>query len=237
MVEQGPRNGDGRRVSNLTKAEFIRNGSDVHLYIATPATSIASNFHVSLIREIPRLLGAGMSVTYAHLAGHCHVDDARNLLAVDFLLKSDATDILWWDSDVAAEPGAALKLLAHPGDIVGGAYPLKDDSQRFPVRLVQPMAALCPEAEMLPTGFLLVRRHVMDDLAKRAETLNMDGQIVPIIFERGSFEGQRVGGDANFCRKATAAGFKLYCDPTIIFTHQGPVDFAGRLADHLGAKE
>ena len=182
-------------MSNLTKAEFIRNGSDVHLYIATPATSIASNFHVSLIREIPRLLGAGMSVTYAHLAGHCHVDDARNLLAVDFLLKSDATDILWWDSDVAAEPGAALKLLAHPGDIVGGAYPLKDDSQRFPVRLVQPMAALCPEAEMLPTGFLRVRRHVMDDLAKRAETLNMDGQIVPIIFERGSFEGQRVGGE------------------------------------------
>ena len=222
-------------MSNLTKAEFIRNGADTHVYIATPATSIASNFHVSLIREIPRLLGAGMSVTYAHLAGHCHVDDARNLLAVDFLLKSDATDILWWDADVAAEPGAALKLLGRGSDIIGGAYPLKGESDRFPVRLPG-LNAHVPGiivADMLPTGFLRVRRHVMDDLAKRSETLQMDGQIVPIIFERGSVEGQRVGGDANFCRKATAAGFKLYCDPSILFTHQGPVDFAGRLSDHL----
>lgn len=225
-------------MSNLTKAEFIRNGADTHVYIATPATSIASNFHVSLIREIPRLLGAGFSVTYAHLAGHCHVDDARNLLARDFLLGSEATDLLFWDADVAAEPGAALKLLGHDVDVVAGAYPLKDGSQQFPVKLWggdmrKPSLGTLHQALSLPTGFLRVRRHVMDDLAKRSETLQMDGQIVPIIFERGSVEGQRVGGDANFCRKATAAGFKLYCDPSILFTHQGPVDFAGRLSDHL----
>ena len=225
-------------MSQLSKADFMRSGADVHVYIATPATSIASNFHVSLMRELPRLILEGHSVTYAHLAGHCHIDDARNLLVHDFL-QSGATDLLFWDADVACEPGASLKLLAHPGDIVGGAYPLKDGSSRFPVRLVQPMAALCPEAEVLPTGFLRVRRDVFWPLVKSAQTMGLDGQMVPIIFERGSVETEhgleRVGGDANFCRKATAAGFKLYCDPTIIFTHQGPVDFAGRLADHLGA--
>lgn len=223
-------------MSQLSKAEFIRNGADVHVYIATPATSIASNFHVSLVREIPRLLTAGHSVTYAHLAGHCHVDDARNLLVHDFL-QSGATDLLFWDADVACEPGASLKLLNDPGDIVGGAYPLKDGSGRFPVKLIGTLGT----AEVLPTGFLRVRRDVFWPLVKNAQTMGLDGQMVPIIFERGSIETEhgleRVGGDANFCRKATAAGFKLYCDPTIIFTHQGPVDFAGRLADHLGAKE
>lgn len=224
-------------MSNLIRAEFVPPGADQIVYIATPAHTIHSNFHVSLLRNVPRLLSAGVGVIYAHLTGHPHIDDARNLLAVDFLLKSSATDMLWWDADVAAEPGSALKLLKYDSDVVGGVYPFKDGSQRFPVRLgPTPLAGLHP-AEMLPTGFLRVRRHVMDDLAKRAETLQMDGQIVPIIFERGSLEGVRVGGDANFCRKATAAGFKLYCDPSIIFTHQGPVDFAGRLADHLGAKE
>lgn len=227
-------------MSNLTKAEFGRQGADTHLYIASPGLSIHSNFHVSLVREIPRILMAGHSVTYAHLAGHVHIDDARNLLTHDFL-QSGATDMLWWDCDVGAEPGASLKLLAHDADVVGGAYPLKDGSQRFPVRLGAKAANGLHEAEMLPTGFLRVRRDVFWPLVKSAQTMGLDGQMVPIIFERGSIETEhgleRVGGDANFCRKATAAGFKLYCDPTIIFTHQGPVDFAGRLADHLGAKE
>ena len=225
-------------MSNLTKAEFIQPGADVHVYIATPATSIASNFHVSLVREIPRLLGARHSVTYAHLAGHCHVDDARNLLVHDFL-QSGATHLLFWDADVACEPGASLKLLAHDLNVVGGAYPLKDGSGRFPVKghaYTEPRGPMYA-AEVAPTGFLLIKRDVFWPLVKAAQTMGLDGQMVPIIFERGSIETEhgleRVGGDANFCRKATAAGFKLYCDPTIIFTHQGPVDFAGRLADHL----
>lgn len=227
-------------MSQLSKAEFGRNGADRHVYIATPATSIASNFHVSLVREIPRILMAGHSVTYAHLAGHCHVDDARNLLLHDFLC-SGATDLIWWDADVACEPGASLKLLAHDVDIVGGAYPLKDGSDRFPVRLVAKAANGLHEAESLPTGFLRVRRDCLWPLVNAAPKVGLDGQMVPILFERGTIETEhgleRVGGDANFSRKASAAGLKLYCDPSIIFTHQGPVDFAGRLADHLEPKE
>lgn len=227
-------------MSNLTKAEFIRSGADTYVYIATPATSIASNFHVSLMREVPRLIMAGHSVTYAHLAGHVHVDDARNLLLDDYL-QSGASHILWWDADVAAEPGASLKLLAHDVDIVGGAYPLKDGSDRFPVRLGAKAAGVLHEAEMLPTGFLMAKRDVHWPLVRQAEKIGLDGRMVPIVFERGQTASEhgleRIGGDANFCLKAKASGAKLYCDPTIIFTHQGPVDFAGRLADHLGAKE
>ena len=227
-------------MSQLSKAEFMRSGADVHVYIAIPATSIASNFHVSLMRELPRLILEGHSVTYAHLAGHCHVDDARNLLVHDFL-QSGATDLLFWDADVAAEPGASLKLLSWNVDIIGGAYPLKDGSSRFPVRLGAVSADGLASAESLPTGFLRVRRDVFWPLVKEAQTMGLDGQMVPIIFERGSIETEhgleRVGGDANFCRKATAAGFKLYCDPSILFTHQGPVDFAGRLSDHLEPRE
>lgn len=225
-------------MSQLSKAEFGRQGADTHLYIATPATSIASNFHVSLLREIPRVLMAGHSVTYAHLAGHCHVDDARNLLLHDFLC-SGATDLLWWDADVACEPGSSLKLLGHDVDIVGGAYPLKDGSGLFPVRLGKKTESGLHEAESLPTGFLRIRRNCLWPLVKDAPKVGLDGQMVPIVFERGTVETEhgleRVGGDANFCRKASASGLKLYCDASIIFTHQGQVDFAGRLSDHLGA--
>lgn len=226
-------------MSNLTKAEFGRQGADRWLYIATPATSIASNFHVSLVREIPRILMAGYSVTYGHLAGHCHVDDARNLLLHDFL-TSGATDLLFWDADVACEPGASLKLMGHDVDIVGGAYPLKDGSDRFPARLGAKAANGLHEAESLPTGFLRIKRDCLWPMVHAAPKMGLDGQMVPLLFERGTVQTEhgleRVGGDANFCRKAAAAGLKLYCDPSILFTHQGPVDFVGRLADHLEAK-
>ena len=230
-------------MSQLSKADFIRSGADTYVYIATPATSIASNFHVSLMRELPRLILEGHSVTYAHLAGHCHVDDARNLLLHDFL-TSGASHLLWWDADVAVEPGASLKLLGHDVDIVGGAYPLKDGSQRFPVKLLDHVGSaeiLLRRASVLPTGFLMIKRNCLWPVVNSAPKIGLDGQMVPLVFERGVIETEhgleRVGGDANFCRKMSAAGVWLYCDPSIIFTHQGPVDFAGRLADHLGAQQ
>lgn len=241
-------------MSTLTKSDFLKpGGSQQHLYIATPAHTICSNFHVSLLRSISVLCGAGVSVTYAHLAGHCHVDDARNLLVADFL-STDCTDLLFWDADVAAQPGAALKLVSYDVDIVGGAYPLKDGSEKFPVRLTgftEPrfVGRDLQEADMMPTGFLRIRRNVFDQLLGNAlaeplaevQVLKMDGVSAAVFFERGSIIGgggqlERIGGDANFCRRAREAGFTVWCDPSLLFTHQGSVDFVGRLSDAMRAE-
>jgi len=239
-------------MSDLTKAEFFGAQGAEHVYIATPAHTICSNFHISLVRSIPLLMRAGLTVTYAHLAHHCHVDDARNLLVADFL-ASTATDLLFWDADVAAAPGAALRLLKFDTDIVGGAYPLKDNSGKFPVRLTgfddQAQPELL-EAVMMPTGFLRIRRNVFETLLafefesmERIPVVKMDGTEAALFFGRDYLvaEGstphdttfERIGGDANFCRRAREAGFKVWCDPSLMFTHQGPVNFTGRLSDEI----
>lgn len=239
-------------MSELTKSEFFGVPGAKHIYIATPAHTIHSNFHVSLIRSIPILMRAGVTVTYAHLSGHPHVDDARNLLVADFL-KSTATDLLFIDADVAAAPGAALRLLGFDVDIVGGAYPLKDSGVKFPVRLTgfddQAQPELL-EAVMMPTGFLRIRRNVFETLLafefesmERIPVVKMDGTEAALFFGRDYLvaEGstpqdtafERIGGDANFCRRAREAGFKVWCDPSLMFTHQGPVNFTGRLSDEM----
>lgn len=236
-------------MSNLTKAEFKRPGADQHVCIATPAHTIHSNFHVSIIRSIPVLLDANISVTYAHLAGHCHVDDARNLLVADFL-KTNATDLLFWDADVGAEPSAARRLLAHNADVVGGAYPLKNGSGRFPVRrLPKPFrddwrADGLIEVEAIATGFLRIRRGVFEALRGSCVDVDLDDTSALVFFNRDEEQADydprrmvRVGGDMNFCRKWTAVGGKIFCDPSLLFTHQGAVDFAGRLSDHLQQRE
>lgn len=234
-------------MSELTKTEFFGAPGAQHVYIATPAHTIHSNFHVGLIRAIPILMRAGISVTYGHLAGHPHVDDARNLLVADFL-KSNATDLFFVDADVASQPGAMLKLLKYDVDIVGGAYPLKDDSGKFPVRLTgftEPRVVMLREAEVMPTGFLRIRRNVFDALLENksgdplseVEVVKMDGVSAAVFFERGTIivngSVERIGGDANFCRKAREAGFTVWCDPVLLFTHQGQVDFAGKLWDAM----
>lgn len=223
-------------MSNLTKAEFKKPGADIWVYIATPAHTIFANFHVSLLRNVLKLVEAGVSVTYAHLSGHPHVDDARNLLVADFL-KSKATHLLFWDGDVAAEPGAVQRLLAHDLNLVGGAYPLKDGSGKFPVRghRYDPPGGPMFAADVAPTGFLCIKRGLIELLAHSATRIALDGTEVPIIFERGIVDGERVGGDAHFCVKAKREGAQAYIEPHILFTHAGVVDFAGRLSDHLGA--
>lgn len=228
-------------MTNLVKVEHRVPGADQSVYIATPAHTIFANFHLSLLRNVLSLGKAGVGVTYAHLAGVPHVDDARNLLAADFL-ASRATDLLYWDADVAAEPGAALRLLSYGLDIIGGAYPYKGSPLKFTVKLPEatghPTSMEVPrEAMALPTGFLRIRRHVVERLAKEAAWLQWCGTRMPIIFERSDLEGERVGGDFNFCRKVSALGFRTYVDPSLLFTHAGVVDFAGRLSDHLRESE
>ena len=230
-------------MSNLVKVEHRIPGADQHVYIGTPAHTIYANFHVSLLRNVLSLVKAGVSVTYAHLSGHPHVDDARNLLVADFL-KTGATDFLFWDADVAAEPGAALRLLSYSVDIVGGAYPLKDGSGRFPVKDLKPgTSGGLSEAAVMPTGFLRIKREAFTELARNwyLPTVRLDGTEARLFFQRWQTDDedvpQRIGGDANFCRMWLRGGGRIHCDPQLMFTHAGVVDFAGRLSDHMSQSE
>lgn len=222
-------------MTNIVKAEFVVAGSDQHVYIATPAHTIYPNFHISVLRSIPRLIQSRVSVTYAHLAGYPHVDDARNLLAHDFL-ETKATDILMWDADVGAQSDAVQRILKHDVDVVGGAYRLKNESGQFAIKLGEGAAIDANGLLELPgigTGFLRIRRPAIEALAKSSRKARMSGVEAALIFDRTVVEGDRVGGDYAFCLKTG----RVFCDPSLLFTHQGPVDFVGRLADHLGAKE
>jgi hypothetical protein len=98
---------------------------------------------------------------------------------------------------------------------------------------------------MMPTGFLRIRRNVFEtllafefDSMEHIPVVKMDGTEAALFFGRDYLvaEGgalERIGGDANFCRRAREAGFKVWCDPSLMFTHQGPVNFTGRLSDEM----
>lgn len=194
----------------------------------------------SLFRAHPALLEAGFGVHLGLLLGDCHVDDARNRLARDFL-ATDCTDFVFIDADVGFEASDLLRLLSHDRDIVGGTYPLKQAIEQFPVRLkggeVWADADGLIEVDGLPTGFLRIRRAVLEKLARLSVPYRFcgsdDDAPASLIFERTIVDGGRTSGDYSFCNKARAAGYKLYADPECYLSHTGDNTWLGSLGSFL----
>jgi len=182
---------------------------------------------------------AGLQTAYMLLQGNCHVDDARNSVVQEFLL-SDCDELIFIDADVSWTPDALIRLCGHDVDIVGGVYPFRREGAKgnMPVRMIQGMHTPDEngllEVEGLPTGFVRIRRHVFETLAKSADHFWNRGDRrskVPILFERTFEDGNRWGGDLAFFRKWRNAGGRVFADYEMRLGHTGKVT----MHDSLGA--
>ena len=179
-------------------------------------------------------------VGLALLEGNCHVDDSRNRLVRDFLV-SDAEQLVFLDADVYWQPGDLRRLIDAPADIVAGVYPKRGDHDlEWPVKPLPGDRYSnehgLVEVEGVPTGFLKIRRCVLERLAADAASFvdreDNSRRRIPIIFERSLNGASRRGGDYEFCRKARAAGFRVYVDPRMRLGHAGVKLWHGCLGDH-----
>lgn len=193
-------------------------------------------FSISRTREA--MHKAGIPTAYLLLAGNCHVDDSRNAVVREFL-KSDCTDLVFLDADVSWEPQHLIDLCRFELDVVGGVYPYRrdDGNSLMPYRPlpgpVVPKDGLL-EVEGLPTGFLRIRRPVLEAMVKTAAHFAKDGSdLVPLIFERDIHGGGRRGGDINFCMKWRAMGGKLYAATDFRLGHCGKQIIRDSLAASL----
>lgn len=173
-------------------------------------------------------------------AGNCHVDDSRNLLSRDFL-DGDWEQLIFIDGDVSWLNTDLQRLIEAEPDIVAGVYPKKnvDGTTEFPVMaLPGPRYAVngLVEVAAVPTGFLKIRRKVLETLYKTVNSYrdekDHDRLPIPVIFERSLTGNVRRGGDFEFCRKARAAGFKIWVDPEMNLAHQGQKIWAGVLGHY-----
>jgi hypothetical protein len=198
---------------------------------------------VSLANAQLALHNAGWAVELAVEANNCHVDDTRNSLVREFLL-TDCSEFVFIDADVSWRDEDLVKLMSYDRDIVAGIYPKKTDNTEFPVYLTKgelwAEADGLLEVERAPTGFLRIRRHVLEKLSAQATQYTSNGHkacdgTYPLLFERtnGFEDRRRWSGDYSFCNKAKAAGFRVFVDPEMVFGHAGTKVWTGCLGDHL----
>lgn len=166
---------------------------------------------------------------------------ARNDILKDAITKTDATHFLFMDSDHRFPWQSLLRLLSANKDIVGVNYSVRKGKPRSTAfldlaepeelkRFLQPNPAGPPEKEnqyvkvaAIGMGMCLIRRHVFDAL---------EFPWFETVYDKVNHKW--VGEDVDFCNKARAAGFDIWCDTLLSeeISHIGRVDYT---LDHVRA--
>ena len=189
-------------------------------------------------RIIALMLSHGRDFILADNVGDSAVGRSRNLITRQFL-ESDATDLLWIDSDIIFYDDQVARIMSHDVDIVGGLYPKKQQGQtQWVINTLDNMA----EAELRPeglaevkyvgTGFMRIRRRVfelmLDAFGKEiAYVSDGDGKTVEWDFwHMGVYvfpNGHRryLSEDWWFCQKWRDLGGKVFADQHIVLQHGG----------------
>lgn len=197
----------------------------------------AAAYTFSIARSRQALDETGIPTAYLLLVGNCHVDDARNAVAREFL-ASDCTHLMFLDADVSWEPQAIVQLCQRDKDIVGGVYPYRrDGGEAMPVRLMDASKRIDAdgllEVDGLPTGFMMIRREVFEEMAPMVPVYFDKTEKTHMFFDRPDPDanGTRWGGDIAFCNRWKALGGKLYADAELRLGHSGDA----MMTDSLGA--
>lgn len=217
-----------------------------HVWIAVPAYT--GQIHLgtmrSIIADMLALAERGDKVTIFDESGNAMIADCRGLIVSHFL-ASDATDLVFVDSDVAWEAGALLKLVDYPVDFVAGIYPQRRDPIAYCVQYLQDRTELVgdPETGLLevqgvPAGFMRMSRAMLEQMSAHYTDLAFHCDQAPNETAFGLFESYRLGKikfgeDYSFCRRWRDLGGKVWIDPDIRMGHTGFKTFQGSLGDWL----
>jgi hypothetical protein len=191
------------------------------------------------------------------LHGNCYVHLCRDLLAWEFLKKTTCSHLFFWDDDVAAPAGALRRLLSYDRDIIVAPYPKKvapglPPTKTWPYSLSDGIPDDCGllECDMVATGFLLIKREVIETLyeehADRVFYHEPFQSDVVNLFPTGLIDGfprnamgkpMWWGEDYAFSVLATRAGFKIWLDPVIKLLHAGRNVWAGAFTKSAADRE
>lgn len=216
----------------------VPDGAGPHVLIAIP--TVTGQLHENCLHSLlESLFSLKIRFDVLLVTRNCHVDDARNACLKEFI-DSEATDLLFIDSDVGFEVDAIQRIMSYDRqDVIAGVYPKKSDTEDYPVR-VPPNHVLQADSDGLvevhgaPTGFMRIPRIVAEKMLeayKHQRFVGQSGDSYTVVFERIFVGRERMSGDYAFCERWRRLGGKVFVDPEIAFTHEGSKEWAGSLGD------
>jgi hypothetical protein len=209
------------------------------LMIAIPCYDGKLNIKTAfaLAALVPKADKMGVQVHLAHLSGCSIITKARNKLVANFM-ESECTDLLFIDADVVVTPDDVVRLLALATgkDIVAGTYPRRSQDAKFFLDFyLNGNNALefdengLMRVDSAPTGFMMIGRHVIEHMIEKHPEWKYkgdgDGMDEYAVFDFAIIDGNYIGEDYLFCRRAREDGFQVFLDPMISLPHIGTQEF------------
>jgi hypothetical protein len=173
------------------KTKKAHNGPWV--FVATPAYDgkVDTGYCQSIVEATYASPLMGIRVTLSCLANGIFIDLARNQFVKVFLEDhKECTHLFFIDADLDFPPDAFCGLIGLNLPVVAGVYPKREPKESYPIRYAEaPTGGLWVEdnfimAERVPTGFLCIRRDVVEEMCKDAMQLKIPGTdgTVPRLF-------------------------------------------------------
>lgn len=241
----------------------------IHLVIGTPCFGgQLSTLYFASVFKLQKALRnyPDVELTIQLRDGDALVTRARANLVSAFLDNPTATHLLFVDADIGFEPDQVLRLLGSGGDVVAGVYPIKRiDWQKLQVAVAagkpnirsaalnyvlevedpDNIVAACgfTRARYAGTGFLMIRRHVLEKMCERYKSLQFrrEHSIADPLADSphrfALFEcmiepetGTYLSEDFSFCKRWTDMGGQIWLDLQSRLNHVGPATFYGDVA-------
>ena len=171
--------------------------------------------------------------------GDSLVSRSRNRLAAQFL-RSDATHLLFLDTDLIFSPDQIGRLIAHDQPLVCGLYPKKQAQLAWVCNTLPHFGGADPDTGLqrvlyAGTGCMLIRRDVFERVARIFPEIAYDPDdgedpgAYHDFFKVGVCvaQGRRryLSEDWFFCEMAAQAGFQVMMDTRVVLKHVGEATY------------
>ena len=187
----------------------------------------------------------GLNYSIDTMVNESLITRGRNNLVAKMLFNKAATHLFFIDVDLGFDPEAILRLICHNQDVVGGVYPMK----RIPIKYVintvpNPVHDLdrgLIEVSTLGTGFLCVKRHVIEKMIehhpelKYNDNVGIGAQYEPFMY--GLFDTlidehkNYLSEDWTFCYRWRLMGGRCFADTKIKLNHTGYHTYEGNVEE------
>ena len=199
------------------------------VFFGVPVMEKTHSFFVSSLLALRTL----DTVSHIQLKSSDGVVRARNEICADFL-KTDCTHLLFADSDMVFSAEHVDRITSHNVDLVGALYPLQKNELIWCLNdFKEPRptnAAGLREVRMIGTGFLCIRRNVLETMAPRVDFYQADHAEYRIEREFFKYQvqyddetGRRrwFSEDWQFCQRWREMQGKVFADTCVVLQHGG----------------
>jgi len=237
------------------------------LFVCTPCYGgvCLAAYAESLLR-LQRLCAArGVQMMLDTTENESLVHRARNLGVARFMQKTQATHFLFIDADIHFDPESVMRLIESGHDVAVACYPkkcimwdqveagIKAGDERDPNKMGSslvmnfkfsntPVRNGFTEVLDGPTGFMLIKRHVFEQMEKKYPELmcvndhqNRDLETYHACFDCMIDPTSRryLSEDYAFCRRWQQMDGQIFADVTTTLGHVGNIRFHGVMDERL----